>query len=201
MLAVFTFSVLNIQRHNPYQQKLFHFFLRFYLFIHERHRERGAKTQAEEKQAPCRKPDVGFDPGTPGSHPGPKASAKPLSHPGIPNKSSFRPSVSLSLKGSWELNSWESQPSITTPEKDDLCPSRHFLACHSLCSPVHVTSFPVTIQKPLLLGHLGGSAVERLTLAQVVIPGSWDQVPYWSPRMEPASPSACVSASLCLSHE
>ena len=29
-------------------------------------------------------PDVGFDPGSPGSRPGPKAGAKPLRHPGIP---------------------------------------------------------------------------------------------------------------------
>ena len=29
-------------------------------------------------------PDVGFDPGSPGSRPGPKASTKPLRHPGIP---------------------------------------------------------------------------------------------------------------------
>ena len=43
----------------------------------QRHRQR-------EKQAPCREPDVGLDPGTPGSHPRPKAGAKPLSHPGIP---------------------------------------------------------------------------------------------------------------------
>ena len=32
-----------------------------------------------------REPDVGFDPGSPGSRPGPKAAAKPLHHPGIPN--------------------------------------------------------------------------------------------------------------------
>ena len=43
----------------------------------QRHRRR-------EKQAPCWEPDVGLDPGTPGPHPGPKAGAKPLSHPGIP---------------------------------------------------------------------------------------------------------------------
>uniref|UniRef100_A0A8C0MBR0 Core Histone H2A/H2B/H3 domain-containing protein n=2 Tax=Canis lupus TaxID=9612 RepID=A0A8C0MBR0_CANLF len=38
-----------------------------------------------------REPDVGFDPGSPGSHPGPKAGTKPLCHPGIPplNLSSF----------------------------------------------------------------------------------------------------------------
>ena len=33
-------------------------------------RERKAETQAEgEKQAPCRKPDVGLNPRSPGSHP------------------------------------------------------------------------------------------------------------------------------------
>ena len=32
-----------------------------------------------------REPDVGFDPGSLGSRPGPKAGAKPLRHPGIPS--------------------------------------------------------------------------------------------------------------------
>ena len=46
-------------------------------------RERGAETQAEgEAGSMHREPDVGFDPGSPGSHPGPKAGAKPLRHPG-----------------------------------------------------------------------------------------------------------------------
>ena len=59
----------------------------------QRHRQR-------EKQAPCRKPDMGLDMSvptsgglknypfpeirSPGSRPGPKAGAKPLRHPGIP---------------------------------------------------------------------------------------------------------------------
>ena len=43
--------------------------------------QREAETQAErERQAPCREPDVGLDPRTPESGPGPKAGAKPLSH-------------------------------------------------------------------------------------------------------------------------
>ena len=42
-------------------------------------------------------------------------------------------------------------------------------------------------------GYLGGSVIEHLTLAQGVIPGSWDQVPHGAPRREPASPSASVS--------
>ena len=48
----------------------------------QKHRER-------EKHAPCREPDVGLNPGTPGSQPGPKAGAKPLSHPGIPITDNF----------------------------------------------------------------------------------------------------------------
>ena len=49
-----------------------------------RDRGREAETQAREKQAPCRDPDVGLDPGTPGSHPEPKADPQTLSHPGVP---------------------------------------------------------------------------------------------------------------------
>ena len=53
----------------------------------ERQRERERHRQ-REKQAPWREPDVGLDPRTPGSHPGPTSwahsRAKPLSHPEIP---------------------------------------------------------------------------------------------------------------------
>ena len=46
-------------------------------------REGEAETQAEgEAGSMHRVPDVGFDPGSPGSRPGPKAGAKPLRHPG-----------------------------------------------------------------------------------------------------------------------
>ena len=48
-------------------------------------REREAETQAEEEASSMhREPDVGLDPGSAGSRPGPKAGAKPLRHPGIP---------------------------------------------------------------------------------------------------------------------
>ena len=56
------------------------------MIVTERERERQRHRQ-REKQAPCtREPDVGFDPGSPGSRPGPKAGAKPLRHPGIPRE-------------------------------------------------------------------------------------------------------------------
>ena len=52
----------------------------------ERHRQR-------KKQAPCWDPEAELDPRTPGSHPGAKAGAELLSHPGIPeivsSKTSF----------------------------------------------------------------------------------------------------------------
>ena len=48
-------------------------------------REREAEAQAEgEAGSTHREPDAGFDPGSPGSPPGPKAGAKRLRHPGIP---------------------------------------------------------------------------------------------------------------------
>ena len=49
----------------------------------QRHRQR-------EKQALCREPNVGLNPGTPGSCPGPKAGGKPLSHPGVPLPTIFK---------------------------------------------------------------------------------------------------------------
>ena len=48
-------------------------------------------------------------------------------------------------------------------------------------------------------GHLGGSVVEHLPLAQVVNPGSWDRVLHQASHREPVSPPACVSASLSMS--
>ena len=44
-----------------------------------RDREREADTPAEGEAG---EPDLGLDPRTPGSHPGPKAEAQPVSYPG-----------------------------------------------------------------------------------------------------------------------
>ena len=59
----------------------------------------------------------------------------------------------------------------------------------------HVASQIKCHLKTTQLGRLGGSVVGHLPLAQGMILGSRD----WAPCMEPASPSAYVSASLCLS--
>ena len=56
------------------------------MIVTEREREREAETQAEgEAGSMHREPDVGFDPGSLGSCPGPKAGTKTLRHPGIPS--------------------------------------------------------------------------------------------------------------------
>ena len=56
------------------------------MIVTRREREREAETQAEgEAGSKHREPDVGLDPRSPGSRPGPKAGAKPLRHPGIPH--------------------------------------------------------------------------------------------------------------------
>ena len=44
------------------------FFFKNYLFIHEK-QGGGQRHRQREKQAPCKEPDVGLDPGSPGSHP------------------------------------------------------------------------------------------------------------------------------------
>ena len=80
---------------------LYNFFKRFYLFIHEKERERERERERQrhrqrEEQAACREPSVGLDPRTPGSHHAPKADAKPLSHPGIPNILFFNLSTNYS---------------------------------------------------------------------------------------------------------
>ena len=65
------------------------FFLRFYLFIHERHREREAETQAEGEAGSITEPDVGLHPRTPGSRPELKTDAGLLSHPAAPISKKF----------------------------------------------------------------------------------------------------------------
>ena len=61
-----------------------HIFFYFFRIVTERERE--AETQAEgEAGSMHQECDVGFDPGSPGSRPGPKAGAKPPCHPGIPD--------------------------------------------------------------------------------------------------------------------
>ena len=64
------------------------FVLKIYVFIHDRHREREAETQAEGEAGSLQEPNAGLDPGSgiPGSHPEPKAEAQQLSHPDIQNK-------------------------------------------------------------------------------------------------------------------
>ena len=67
-------------------------------------REREAETQAEgEAGSMHREPDVGFDPGSPRSRPGPKAGTKPLRHPGIPTSVLILKTFSPSLI--WTLSS------------------------------------------------------------------------------------------------
>ena len=76
----------------------------------ERERER-QKHRQREKQAPCRELDVGLNPGTPGSRPGPKADTKQLHHLSVPGGDILvcleLPKTSKSwedIRFSWELS-------------------------------------------------------------------------------------------------
>ena len=55
------------------------------MIVTQREREREAETQEEAEAGSIhREPDVGFDPGSSGSRPGPKAGAKPAAPPRDP---------------------------------------------------------------------------------------------------------------------
>ena len=60
------------------------------MIVIQRERERGRNIGRGKAGSMHRAPDVGFDPGSPGSRPGPKAGAQPLCHPGIPNITIFK---------------------------------------------------------------------------------------------------------------
>ena len=59
------------------------------MIVTHTHTERQRHRRREKAGSMHREPDVGFNPGSPGSRPGPKAGAKPLRHPGTPKKKNF----------------------------------------------------------------------------------------------------------------
>ena len=77
LVKVTSINVLHIISHVIFLKKI------LLIYPCETHRERQRQGQ-REKQAPCREPNVGLNPGTAGSGPKPKADAQSLSHPGIP---------------------------------------------------------------------------------------------------------------------
>ena len=104
-----------------------------------------------------RKPDVGFDPGSPGSRPGPKAGAKPLRHPGIPM---------LTFNIDLDEGMWH------TPGKGDV-------KIKGIIYPKDMISskYPKDM---ISSGSLGGAAVWHLPLAQGVILETRDRIPHWA---------------------
>ena len=73
----------------------YYYFLKI-LFVYSRERERGRNTRQREKQAPCREPDVGLDPGSPGSHPRPQAAL---------NRCATGAALSMEFEEDWRAHS------------------------------------------------------------------------------------------------
>ena len=80
-------------------------------------RERGRDKSEGEAGSMHREPDVGFDPGSAGSRPGPKAGAKPLRHPGIPNSGIMTEKAPSFLESSILLPSLAPTPGCQKPKK------------------------------------------------------------------------------------
>ena len=77
------FKILGAHHDFRYVFLLFKKIYFIYLFMRDTKRKGGQRHMQREK-TPCREPDVGLDPGAPGSHPGLKADTQPLSIPGVP---------------------------------------------------------------------------------------------------------------------
>ena len=126
------------------------------------------------------------------------------------------PSLPRAYPGGWSPTCIQARPSLCLTENQDgptACRTEQAGAGVGLPHPDPSTRVEAARQLSQLevdtsvrtnsRGSLGGSAVWRLPLAQGAILESWDRVPCRAPCVEPASPSACVSAflSLCVSHE
>ena len=119
----------------------FSFFLRFYLFTHERHRER-QRHRHREKQAPCGESDVGLDSRTPESWCERKAAAQPLSHPGAPYQGDF--SNLKSISGS----PWSS---VLNAPQSLVCEAFQVLVLLRWLVSYQVTSKPVSVFTSVIL--------------------------------------------------
>ena len=98
------------------------------------------------------------------------------------------PSAQIMVLGSWD------EPHVWLPAEQGGQLLRFPLPA---AAPACVSSLSKSFLRNIL-GAPGGSMFEHLPLAQVMILWSLDQVPYQAPRMEPASPTACFSASVCV---
>ena len=116
----------------------------------ERERENEAETQAEgEAGSIHREPDVGFDPGSPGSRPGPKAGTKPLRHPGIPLSKFFTgnaPALAgIRVECSRVPSLWVCRPLIRKVMKE--------IENHHFANPNHITDSGTNYEWMKLLGE------------------------------------------------
>ena len=78
---VSSLSQIFLEIYSVYMRKYIYLFFKDFIYLFMRDTQREAEGEACSMH---REPDVGFDPRSPGSRPGPKAGAKLLRHPGIP---------------------------------------------------------------------------------------------------------------------
>ena len=75
------------------------FFKILFIYSRETYRERGR----DIGRGRSREPNVGLNPGTPGSHPEPKAGTQPLSHSGVPSSAIDNAAVNAKLHVSLQI--------------------------------------------------------------------------------------------------
>ena len=105
-------------------------FLKKDLFIYEREKEEVLPPGAH----------MGLDPGTPGSHPGPKAGAKPLSHPGTPCVSFLK----KDFRAAWVTQRYSATFSLGR-DPGDLESSPTLGSLHGACFSFCLVSLPLSL--------------------------------------------------------
>ena len=141
-----------------------------------------------------REPDVGFDPGSPGSRPGLKAGAKLLSHPGIPQESILHGPAQASLAAfpscAWEPFLWHfQQPGYQKGEGEA---TFHFAFLKSECR-FHF--------KILFIGIPGWLSSLAPAFAQGLILETRDHTYPTSGSLNGACFSLCLCLCLSVSHK
>ena len=170
--------------------RFFLFFKILFIYSWETYREREAETQTEGEAGSKQGSWRGTRSWVPRITPWAEGSAKVLSHPGCPLRILFNVTYGHILIPYYlDLDMWKIAFHCEFMSK--VLHLSHIYFCLSFL--FHM--FKSYLRAP---GWLSGLASPS---AQGMILETQDWVPHRAPCMEPASPSACVSASLSLCHE
>ena len=159
--------------------------------MRDTHRER-----QREKQAPCREPDVGLEPETPGSCPGLKADAQSLSQPGVPTQGLISPWIHMKSEKQSNTNicfpssTYAGFCNITLTQAQYYSHASAVRAGKKVCVPIRL-SRPTS-----LLSFLGICRLPSCITVSIIAVVQ----PFWGLPLVPALPCGSFCTSSCRFH-